>query len=84
MAKNWYPVIDYLLCEECGVCTAKCRNGVYDKTKAPIPVVVNTEGCIDHCKGCGNLCPNGAISYVGDSEGSKGLGCGCGSGSCCG
>ena len=24
MAKNWYPVIDYILCEECGTCVEGC------------------------------------------------------------
>ena len=33
------------------------------------PVVVNTEGCIEGCRGCGNLCPNGAIQYIGDNSG---------------
>lgn len=69
MAKNWYPVIDILTCAECGVCVAKCKHGVYDKSKAPIPVVVNPNGCLDHCHGCGNKCPNGAITYVGEDTG---------------
>ena len=69
MAKKWYPVIDILTCQECGSCVAKCTHGVYDKSKAPVPVVVNPEGCIDHCHGCGNLCPVGAIAYVGDDTG---------------
>jgi len=69
MAKLWYPVIDYLKCEECGSCLAKCTHGVYDKSKAPSPVVINPVGCIDHCHGCGNLCPQGAITYVGEDTG---------------
>ena len=55
MAKKWYPVIDILTCEECGACVTKCSHGVYDKSKAPIPVVVNPDNCIDHCHGCGCL-----------------------------
>lgn len=35
----------------------------------PTPVVVNIEGCIQGCHGCGNLCPNGAIQYVRDNSG---------------
>lgn len=66
MAKTWYPVIDYLICEECGICVANCSHDVYDKTKAPSPIVTNPEGCIDHCHGCGNRCPEGAIVYVGE------------------
>jgi len=69
MAKKWYPVIDILTCQECGSCVAKCTHGVYDKSKAPVPVVVNPDNCIDHCHGCGNLCPIGAIAYVGDDTG---------------
>ena len=69
MAKSWYPVIDYLECVECGACSNKCSHGVYDLSKAPTPVVANPDGCIDHCHGCGNLCPIGAITYVGDDTG---------------
>ena len=69
MAKTWYPVIDYLACTECGTCAAQCPHGVYDTSKAPTPVVTNPEDCIDHCHGCGNRCPAGAISYVGDDTG---------------
>lgn len=69
MAKTWYPVIDYLLCTECGACISKCPHGVYDKSKAPSPVVKNPEACVDHCHGCGNICPVGAITYVGEDTG---------------
>lgn len=83
MAKNWYPVINYDNCIECGSCTAKCMHGVYDKSKAPTPVVVFPEGCVQGCHGCGNLCPAEAITYFGDNSKSKPSDCGC-SGGCCG
>jgi len=76
MSKAWYPVIDYVKCIECGACTRKCKNGVYDQEKAPTPVVILPEGCIQGCHGCGNLCPAEAISYVGEQK-SKGNDCGC-------
>ncbi len=69
MAKTWYPVINYLTCADCGTCIVKCPHGVYDATKAPSPIVQNAEACIDHCHGCGNRCPVGAITYVGDDTG---------------
>lgn len=69
MAKTWYPVIDYLTCIECGTCVAKCPHGVYDMAKAPSPVVKKPEASVDHCHGCGNLCPVGAITYVGEDTG---------------
>lgn len=83
MAKMWYPVIDYSLCKECGACTDKCKHGVYDLTKVPTPVVIQPDNCIDHCHGCGKLCPSGAISYVGDDEVLSEGGCGCAGGNCC-
>lgn len=67
MSIKWYPVIDYMNCIECGACTDKCSHGVYDKEKAPTPVVVYTEGCIEGCHGCGNLCPQSAITYIGET-----------------
>jgi NAD-dependent dihydropyrimidine dehydrogenase PreA subunit len=69
MATTWYPVIDYLKCTECGTCISKCPHGVFDTAKAPSPVVKSPEACIDHCHGCGNRCPAGAITYVGDNTG---------------
>ena len=69
MAKTWYPVIDYAACSECGLCVEDCPHGVYDKSKAPTPVVRNPDNCIDHCHGCGDPCPEGAITFVGDDTG---------------
>jgi NAD-dependent dihydropyrimidine dehydrogenase PreA subunit len=78
MSKKWYPVIDYEKCVQCGTCVDMCRHGVYDKAKAPEPVVVFPEGCVEGCKGCGNKCPAEAIQYVGDVGAAKDGGCGCG------
>jgi NAD-dependent dihydropyrimidine dehydrogenase PreA subunit len=80
MSKNWYPVINYELCTECGTCIEKCAHGVF-KLGSQRPVVVNPEGCIEGCRGCGNLCPAGAIDYVGNGGGANGCGCSCGG--CC-
>jgi len=93
MAKMWYPVIDYVACLECGACIEKCPHGVYDREKSPSPIVVNPDNCIDKCHGCGNLCPVGAITYVGDNTGwtppngekidNEDCGCGCSCGGNC-
>ncbi len=69
MSKTWYPVIDYLTCTECSICIDNCPHGVYDEIKAPCPVVLNPTLCVEHCHGCGNECPVGAITYVGDKTG---------------
>lgn len=86
MSKNWYPVINYEKCIECGNCVDMCPHGVYNKEKSPRPVVIYTEGCIEGCHGCGSNCPAEAIEYFGDRELSavvygEGCGCGCGCGS---
>lgn len=79
MSKKWYPVVDYIDCEECGTCVDKCPHNVYDKTKSPSPVIVRPENCIEGCHGCGNRCPNGAIVYVGENTGwIPPNGCSCG------
>jgi len=63
-----------------------CPHGVYDKAKLPSPVVKRPGACINHCHGCGNRCPVGAIIYIGDDTGwtpkneaqtTKESGCGC-------
>ena len=77
MSKLWYPVINESECVSCGACVEKCRNGVYDKSKAPKPVVIFPEGCVDGCHGCGNLCPSQAIQYFGDSKDASNCECGC-------
>ncbi len=69
MAKTWYPVIDDSICSKCGACITKCTHGVYDAQKAPVPDVANGNACIDHCHGCGNLCPTGALRYFGEDTG---------------
>ena len=81
MSKNWYPVIDYNECNDCGICVDFCPHDVYDKSKSPTPVIIYPEECIEGCKNCGNQCPSDAIKYFGDA--SDGCSCDC-SGGCCG
>lgn len=91
MAKAWYPVIDYASCIECGICSNFCPHQVYDRAKSPTPVVTDPVSCVDHCHGCGNKCPAGAITYVGDDTGwmppngtqESGEACCSSGGSCC-
>jgi NAD-dependent dihydropyrimidine dehydrogenase PreA subunit len=66
MAENWYPIVNRDLCKACGGCITMCSHGVYDRSAAPKPQVVNPMGCVDHCHGCGSRCPAGAITYFGE------------------
>ncbi len=69
MAKCRYPVIDYTACSDCGKCVELCPQGVYDPGRAPTPVVADPENCIEHCYSCGDICPEKAITYVGEDTG---------------
>ena len=69
MAKKWYPVIDFSVCMECGGCVDSCVHGVYRKEQYPTQVMVDKEICVTYCHVCGNACPVGAITYVGDDTG---------------
>ena len=77
MSKTWYPVINYELCIECGNCIKKCGHGVYNKEKAPHPVVIFPDGCVQGCNGCGNLCSVQAIEYVGEGSPTDGISFSC-------
>jgi len=68
MSRTWYPMINYENCIECGACVNHCTHGVYNKQKAPRPVVIFPDGCIQGCTGCGSLCPSEAIEYFGDTK----------------
>ena len=81
MTKEWYPIINYETCTECGACVEKCTHGVYQK-ETKKPQVIYIEGCIDQCRGCQKLCPSGSIAYFGDACNIDG--CACKTGSDCG
>jgi NAD-dependent dihydropyrimidine dehydrogenase PreA subunit len=76
LAKNWYPVINYDNCIECGTCIGKCSHGVYNK-EIQKPEVIYPDGCVDGCHGCQQLCPAEAITYFGDSGEKKSASCNC-------
>jgi MinD superfamily P-loop ATPase len=69
MATNWYPVIDRETCDDCGKCVEKCSLGVFDKSSPKIPDIIFSDGCKYQCHGCGDLCPQGSITYFGENTG---------------
>jgi NAD-dependent dihydropyrimidine dehydrogenase PreA subunit len=76
MSTNWYPVINYDNCIECGTCSNMCHHGVY-KREGSKPIVVYPKGCVEGCHGCQKRCPAEAITYFGDDGKRKTSGCGC-------
>ncbi|MEA4871783.1 MAG: hypothetical protein VB076_03100 [Synergistaceae bacterium] len=70
MSKLWYPKIDYVKCNGCMTCRDMCRNGVFADNQNPQlkPEIINREGCVTGCRGCGKKCPVGAITYLGEEN----------------
>jgi len=67
MAQNWYPIIDVDLCSNCNTCFDFCQNGVFEQGDEH-PLVVNPDGCVEFCRGCGKICPEEAITFFGDTN----------------
>lgn len=76
MSKLWFPIIDANKCTGCLACYNKCKRGVYAIQDCK-PQVINKEGCVEGCHGCGNLCPEQAIVYSGESDPSIKSNCNC-------
>jgi len=70
MSADWYPKIDYLKCTKCLTCYDFCPHEVYSLND-DTPVVAKPENCISGCHGCENRCPEGALSYIGDTASGK-------------
>ncbi len=68
MSQTWYPIIDYDKCTGCLACYDKCTHGVFELNSKGLPKVVSPADCVQGCKSCGLLCPEDAITYLGDTE----------------
>lgn len=79
MSKNYYPVINYRKCNECGKCTQLCNQGVYNNSTKP--EVINPNKCLDGCNACASVCPMDAIKYR--NIPTCDCSCKCGDGGCC-
>ena len=58
---QWFPRIDFELCNGCGACAEFCKRGVY--TLDDSPKVTNPYRCVVSCTGCKTQCKEGAISF---------------------
>jgi len=70
----WDPKIDYNKCTTCEKCVEFCHMTAFktktinDKKKT---IVVNPNKCVVFCRGCENICPQGAISHPDEAETQK-------------
>ncbi len=61
---EWYPVIDYSKCTNCGLCLLSCGNAVFGWSKSQEKYVVANKGnCVVGCTTCGKVCPEKAITF---------------------
>ena len=67
MAKNWYPIINENLCNNCNVCVDFCLHGVFGKGDL-YPKVINPDRCVEFCLGCSKICDFKAITFFGDED----------------
>ena len=67
----WSPKIDYEKCVTCGKCVDFCHMKVYgfeEKEGKKRTVVKKTDGCVVFCRGCEDICPEGAINHPSEEE----------------
>ena len=66
---QWNPVVDEDKCIGCGMCATSCGRGVYKfDYESKKSKVANPNNCMVACITCSNLCPVGAISFVGEND----------------
>ena len=61
----WDPRIDYVKCTTCGKCIEFCHTGAFKlgEKNGQKRTTVKPSTCIVLCRGCENICPQGAISH---------------------
>lgn len=67
---DWYPTIDYDLCNDCMECVKFCPHHVYevDETAEHKITVKNQDNCVVFCRACGKACGLDAIKFQDKSE----------------
>jgi len=70
---QWDPQVNYEKCVSCGKCVDFCHMNAFkfeekDGKKRP---AVNPNRCVVFCKGCEDICPEGAITHPSEKETQK-------------
>ncbi|MEM0123677.1 MAG: hypothetical protein QXI38_04135 [Conexivisphaerales archaeon] len=66
---KWFPIINYDVCNGCGMCLLTCGNNVFTwSTDKNAPLAANPGSCVLGCTTCGKLCPEDAITFQDDPK----------------
>jgi NAD-dependent dihydropyrimidine dehydrogenase PreA subunit len=67
----WHPIINYEKCVSCGKCVDFCHMhafGTEDKHGKKRTIVQDLNACVVMCRGCEDICPEGAITHPSEEE----------------
>jgi formate hydrogenlyase subunit 6/NADH:ubiquinone oxidoreductase subunit I len=69
----WNPIIDQKKCVACGKCVDFCHVGAFgiEEKGGQKRTKVNPNRCIVFCRGCEDVCPEGAITHPSEEETQK-------------
>ncbi len=60
----WDPKIDYGKCTTCGKCVEFCHMSAFKfEENGKKRTIVNPHRCVVFCRGCEDVCPQGAITH---------------------
>ncbi len=67
----WSPKINYEKCVSCGKCVHFCHKKVFafeENEGKKRTIVKKTDDCVVFCRGCEDICPEGAITHPSEGE----------------
>jgi ferredoxin len=69
----WDPKIDYKNCIVCGKCVDFCPVGAFrfEEKEVKKRIVVSPNSCVVLCRGCEDICSEGAITHPSEKETQK-------------
>lgn len=69
----WDPKIDYSKCKTCGKCVDFCHMNTFrfEKKNGKKKILVMPNRCVVFCRGCEDVCEEGAISHPSEEETQK-------------
>ncbi|WP_457558861.1 ATP-binding protein [Candidatus Harpocratesius sp.] len=59
---DWFPIIDFNKCNNCGDCVQFCAHGVFNMENGVL-IVQNPKNCVVFCQACLKMCPKDALIF---------------------